>query len=124
MKATATTLAMVLLLQLTGCAYMFHGTSDQITIQSPENDTKIFLNGVLIGKGSAMATVEKGKQSTIVGKKQGCSDHLVQTGSKFDAVTLLGILLDFGVISILVVDNLTGAMWTTYPLVYNVNPIC
>jgi hypothetical protein len=124
MKVISRVLVIVLMFQISGCAYMFRGTSDQITIQSPDKDSQIYLDGVLIGKGSAMATVEKGKKSTIVAKKPGCSDHLVQTGSRFDAVTLLGILLDFGVISILVVDNLTGAMWKTYPLVYNVNPIC
>ncbi len=123
MKAT-TAIVLVFLLLQTGCAYMFHGAQDQITIQSPDKDAGIYFNGVLIGKGSAMSTMDRGKTATIVAKKNGCSDHLVQTGSKFDAVTLLGVFLDFGIISILIIDNLTGAMWQTYPIVYNVNPIC
>ena len=58
-------------------------------------------------------------------KKQGCADNLVQTQNSFDAVSLLGFFLDFGVISMLVVDwAATGAMWKTDPLVYHVTPIC
>jgi hypothetical protein len=124
MKATAAIVVIVLSLQVTGCAYMFHGSTDNITIQSADKDAQIYLNGVLIGKGSAMATVDRGTQATITAKKAGCSDNLVQTGERFDAVSLLGILLDLGIISILVVDNVTGAMWKTVPTVYNVNPVC
>lgn len=113
------------LIQSTGCAYMFHGTSDQITIQSPDKDAMIYLDNLLVGKGSAQATAERGKKYTITAKKDGCADHMVQTGDKFDSVSLLGILIDFGLISIIVVDWLgTSAAFKTYPTVYTVTPIC
>jgi hypothetical protein len=124
MQTLTKILVAVLLFQFTGCAYMFHGNTDQITIQSADPDTKLYLNTVLIGRGTAAATVPRNVKQTIIAKKDGCTDHVVQTGDRFDAVSLLGILLDFGIISMLIVDNVTGAMWKTDPLVYHVNPIC
>lgn len=125
MKAIASITLMVLAIQITGCAAMFHGTSDQITIQSPDPEAKIYLDNFLVGKGTAMASVKRNTQHTIVAKKDGCADNLVQTQTAFDPVTLLGVLIDWGIISILVVDwGVTGAMWKTDPLVYHPNPIC
>ncbi len=117
-------LTVMLLLQSSGCAYMFHGNRDQITIQSADPDAQIYLDNVLIAKGTATATVERNKKYTIAAKKEGCSDHTVETGDKFDGISLLGLLLDLGIISMLIVDNATGAMWKTDPLVYHVKPIC
>ena len=123
-KLIAPILAIMLAFQLTGCAYMFHGSTDQITMHSPTPEAQIYLNNVLIAKGTATATVERNKKYVITAKKEGCSDHTVETGDKFDGISLLGLLLDFGIVSMLIVDNATGAMWKTDPLVYHVNPIC
>jgi hypothetical protein len=114
----------ILTLDITACAYIFHGTSDQITIQSADKDAKLYVDNILVGQGTAIYTAERNHKYTITARKAGCSDVSVQTGDKFDPVSLLGLLIDFGVISILVIDNLTGAMWKTYPTVYNVTPIC
>lgn len=125
MNIIASVMLIVFAVQLSGCAAMFHGTSDQITIQSPDPEAKIYLDNMLVGKGTAMASVKRNTQHTIVAKKEGCSDNLVQTQTAFDAVSLLGVLIDWGIISILVVDwGVTGAMWKTDPLVYHPNPIC
>lgn len=108
-----------------GCALMFHGKSDQIRIQSQSSDAGLYLDGVEIGKGTATATVQRGQKYSLTAKKNGCSDSaLIQTGSKFDEVSLLGLLIDWGLISILLVDNLSGALWKTEPTVYTVSPIC
>ena len=117
-------LVIALLVQFTGCAYMFHGTTDRITIQSADPDAQIYLDEVLVGKGSAAATVDRNKKYAITARKPGCGDHTVQTGDKFDGISLLGFFLDFGIISMLIIDNGSGAMWKTDPLVYHVNPIC
>ena len=125
MKTAASIILIVFATQMTGCAAMFHGTSDQITIQSPDPEAKIYLDNMLVGKGTAMASVKRNTQHTIVAKKEGCSDNFVQTQTAFDPVTLLGVLIDWGIISVLVVDwGVTGAMWKTDPLVYHPNPIC
>lgn len=108
-----------------GCALMFHGKSDQIRIQGQSSDAELYLDGVEIGKGTATATVQRGQKYILTAKKNGCSDSSpIQTGSKFDEVSLLGILIDWGLVSILLVDNLSGALWKTEPTVYTVSPIC
>ena len=124
LKVITTFAVFVFLLQASGCALMFHGTSDQIRIQGQSSNSLLFLEGNQIGKGTATATVQRGKQYTITAKKNGCSDSSVKTGRKFDAVSLLGILIDWGLISILLVDNLSGAMWETEPTSYTVYPDC
>ncbi len=42
---------------------------------------------------------------SYVARKAGCSDSTVIPTKSFDAITLLGILLDWGIISILVIDG-------------------
>ncbi|WP_447601725.1 hypothetical protein [Nitrospira sp. Nam80] len=125
MRAIVGMMVVAFAFQLYGCAAMFHGTSDQITIQSPDPEAKIYLDTMLIGKGTAMASVKRNTQHTIVAKKEGCTDNLVQTQTAFDAVSLLGILIDGGVVSMLLIDwGATGAMWKTEPTIYHPNPIC
>ncbi len=125
MKFLASMLILAMSVEMGGCAAMFHGTSDQITISSADPDAKVYMDGALIGKGSGMATVKRNTTHSIAAKKKGCSDHVVQTQTGFDAVSLLGVLIDFGLVSMLVIDwGVTGAMWKTDPLVYHVTPIC
>jgi len=125
MKLLARILAVIVALESASCAYLFHGTSDQITINSADPNTMIYVDDKLIGKGNASDTVERGKTYTIVGKAPGCTESTVTTGDKFDPASLLGIFIDLGIISILVIDMAaTDAAWKTYPLSYSVNPIC
>jgi hypothetical protein len=42
-----------------------------------------------------------------------------------DSISLPGILVDAGIVSILIVGTAaTDAAWKTYPLDYSLNPIC
>lgn len=108
-----------------GCALMFHGKTDQIQIQSQSSDAELYLDGAQIGKGRATATVQRGQKYIITAKKNGCFDSSpIQTDQKFDEVSLLGILVDGGLISILLVDNLSGALWKTAPTDYTVSLNC
>jgi hypothetical protein len=125
MHALALVFTIMVAIHLSGCAYLFHGTSDQINIHSTDPDAMIYLNNRLIGRGSATATVDRGQEYTIVAKASGCADGIDRTSYRFDPISLLGLLIDVGIISILVVDmGATGAAWKTHPLSYTVNPIC
>ncbi len=118
-------LSVGLAVQTSGCAYLFHGTSDQITINSPDPNAEIYLNDQLIGRGNASATVDRGKEYEIAAKEKGCEPATARTGDKFDPVSLLGIFIDAGIVSILIIDMAaTDAAWKTYPLSYSVNPTC
>jgi len=125
MRFLARALAVILLIETSSCAYLFHGTSDQISVYSGDPDAKLYLDDQLIGRGNASATVDRDRKYTITAKGPGCEDGTVTTGDKFDPTSLLGIFIDAGIISILVIDMAaTGAAWKTYPLSYTVTPIC
>jgi hypothetical protein len=118
-------LIIILVFQLTGCAAMFHGSNDQVTVISGDPDAKLYVDAEYLGKGSGTTFVKRNTIHTVFAKKRGCADGIVQTQTSFDSVSLLGILIDWGLISMLVVDwAATGAMWKIDPLLYNVTPNC
>lgn len=125
MRTITRMLITILVIQLTGCAAMFHGSNDQVTITSGDPDAKLYMDANYLGKGSGTIFVKRNTVHTVFAKKKGCADGIVQTQTSFDSVSLLGILIDLGVISMLVVDwGATGAMWKTDPLLYSVTPNC
>lgn len=111
-----------------GCAAIFHGTNEQISVRSELPDTRFFLGNKEIGKGtSAVVSIPKKKLKGAVlrAEKDGCDEQstLIETG--FDAVSLLGLLIDAGLISILVVDwGATGAITKAQQINYVLTPLC
>ncbi|WP_211828726.1 hypothetical protein [Kistimonas asteriae] len=108
---------------MTGCASVIKGTQDTISVNSLEKGTVIYVDGVKRGIDDAMAQVDKGDTHTIKVTKEGCEDLIIQTGESFDATTLLGIFIDFGLITI-PIDLISGAAWKTSPTLYTVTPMC
>ncbi|ONF42527.1 hypothetical protein BTO32_15050 [Marinobacter lutaoensis] len=108
---------------LSGCSTVIKGTSESITVNSLEDGTTIYVNGAARGKDSAFVNLEKGKVHTITARKEGCEPATTQTGESFDPTTLLGILIDWGLITI-PVDLISGAAWEITPTTYTVTPIC
>lgn len=118
-------LIVILVFQLTGCASMFHGSNDEVVVTSGDPEAKLYMDATYLGKGSGTAIVKRNTVHTVFAKKKGCADGIAQTQTSFDAVSLLGIFIDWGLISMLVVDwAATGAMWKIDPLLYNVTPNC
>lgn len=111
----------------TGCASMFSGTSQNILLRSDVKGTKLYLNNEEIGTDTATVQISKKnlKNSVLIAKKAGCSDYQTHINTKFDPTSLLGILLDFGIISILVVDwGITGSVSEAERTNYLLNPVC
>ncbi|WP_067521926.1 hypothetical protein [Endozoicomonas ascidiicola] len=115
--------ACILSVFLTGCASVIKGTQDTVTVNSLERGTTIYVDGVRRGIDDAVAQVGRGNPHTIKVTKEGCEDIIIETGESFDATTLLGFFVDFGLISI-PIDLISGAAWKTSPTLYTVTPMC
>src|SRR5216684_3791648 len=63
-RAVAWVLLATFITQVLGCAYLFHGKSDEIRVQSADPKAELYLNDQPIGIGSAGATVERDKTYT------------------------------------------------------------
>lgn len=107
------------------CALMFNGSQDTIMIRSNEDDVKIYVNEGYVGKNSAVTVINKKGDYIIRVAKKGCEDRTIPITRTFDATTLLGILIDFGVITVLVVDGVaTGAWSKAKQTSYVIDPEC
>lgn len=117
--------ALLCLTLFTGCASMFHGSSQQIAIRSNQPDVDLYVNEMLIGKSNAVTSFKKKEDYIITARKDGCTAVSIPAQKSFDATTLLGILIDFGIISILVVDGAATGAWQKFDQTsYVIDPQC
>ena len=122
----------VLLLLLTiamlgsGCASMFHGTKETIHIRSNLPGTTFFANERELGTGtSAITCVSKRKLSRTIlrAEKKGYHTASTRVETSFDATSLLGIFIDYGIFTILCVDIIgTGAITQAAQTEYILTP--
>lgn len=111
------------LLFLSGCASIIKGSNDTIAVNSLEQDAVIYVDGAPRGKGNISVDVKRGKPHELLVKKDGCQDITIQTTERFDPVTLLGILIDWGIVSI-PIDLISGSAWKQDPATYTITPLC
>ncbi len=127
MKRIISLVVMVALIS-SGCASIFHGTKETISVHSDEPDTHFYCNGRDLGIGTmGMVTIDKKdlSSSVIRAEKKGCGTKTAQIATSFDGICLLGVLIDFGIITILVVDwGATGAVTKASQNDYNLTPDC
>ena len=118
-------LCLVFLVSTSGCATMFNGSSQVMSIRSTMNDAKLYVNESYIGQGNGTETFRKKGQYTITARKEGCRDTSVVASKSFDPTTLLGILIDWGIISILIVDGAATGAWQHFNKTsYLIDPDC
>ena len=128
MKAAARASVLGLLL-LTGCASIVSRSSADIAVRSiPASATVTITSGsgqdVYVGKTPAIATVPTGDgffvaaRYTVRVSLEGYDDQLFTIGSRLNA-WYFGNLLLGGLIGMVIVDPLTGAMWTLSPTSVN-----
>lgn len=123
MKKVLTTAILLSVAMTSGCASIIKGNSDRITVNSLEKDAVIWVDGAPRGRDAVTVDVKKGNPIALKATKPGCQDVSVQTTETFDATSLLGILIDFGIFSI-PIDMISGAAWKHSPTTYTVSPIC
>ena len=117
--------ALLCIVLLSGCASMFNGTSQQVSIRSNVEGTELYVNDAYVGKDNGVVVFNKKKNYVITAKKEGCVQSSLPASKSFDATTLLGILIDFGIFTILVVDGLATGAWQSFDQTsYVVDPNC
>jgi hypothetical protein len=87
--------------------------------------TDLYVNEAYIGKNSGVTTFKKKKDYVITARKEGCTDASYPASKSFDATTLLGVLIDFGIISVLVIDGAATGAWQQFDQTsYVLDPVC
>jgi len=108
-----------------GCASMFHGTTQQVAIRSNVPGTELYANEAYVGKDNGVTTFHKKQNYMITARKAGCNTTSVPVSKSFDAITLLGILIDLGIISVLLIDGAATGAWQQFDQTsYVVDPHC
>ncbi len=108
---------------LSGCSSIIKGTNDTITVNSIERGTTLYVDGAARGLDTASVSLKKGKTYSLRAEKEGCESTTSTTTESFDPTSLLGIFIDFGLISI-PVDMISGAAWKIEPTTYTLTPVC
>ena len=114
MKTIFTALLTCSILFSTGCATMFNGSSQTVNIRSNDADAKLYVNEEYMGKNNAVYTFKKKENYVLKAEKNGCKTTTVIPTKTFDPTTLLGVLVDWGIISILVVDGAATGSWQKF----------
>lgn len=114
-----------LLLWNSGCATVLHGTEQAVSIRSKDPSAQIFVDEKYLGKGEVTAWLPKKGNPKIVVKKAGCQNAELVIPKKVDNWSFLGIAIDLGLVSILVVDwAITGAVHQFAPTQFTLTPQC
>ncbi|NCO58281.1 MAG: hypothetical protein COW73_00245 [Nitrospirae bacterium CG18_big_fil_WC_8_21_14_2_50_70_55] len=110
---------------LSGCAAMFHGSTQQVAVRSNVPGTELFANEAYVGKDNGVTTFHKNQNYMITARKAGCTDTTVPASKSFDAITLLGVFIDFGIISVLLIDGAATGAWQQFDQnSYVIDPRC
>ncbi|EKO3702118.1 PEGA domain-containing protein [Vibrio metschnikovii] len=99
---------------LNGCAAMFNGSSQQVSIRSKDPKAKIYVNNAYLGDGNVVTTFKKKEKYSIRVEQDNCEPVTMPVSKSFDATTLLGLFIDFGIVSILVVDGVGTGAWQQF----------
>lgn len=104
---------------------MFNGASQQVSIRSNQPDVDLYVNEAFIGRGNGITAFKKKEEYVITARKEGCMPVSIPASKSFDATTLLGVFIDFGIISILAIDGAGTGAWRKFDQTsYIIDPQC
>jgi len=95
-----------------GCASLFNGNKQALTIKT-NSDAEIFIDDRFAGTGTTIRKVSRDQTHTIRVELGSCQNSY-QTQAEFNKISLLGLFVDVGLVSI-PVDFLSGAAWKIHP---------
>lgn len=124
MKKFAALSIFLLLLFITGCATIFNGTSEEVSIQSNPEKAKIVVKnhlGVEIFNGKTPAVVKlPSKREYIISiSLEGYNEATVPVTQSFNGL-FLGNIFCGGIIG-MIIDYANGAMWDLEPEAINIS---
>ncbi len=105
---------------LASCAAVLSGGEDLVTVNSTVDGARILIDGELIGTNSVASPVRRGKKPHTLRIEHDAYlpiETVMET--KFDPRSLLGILIDFGILTI-PIDFLSGNAFGLSPTDYTV----
>lgn len=116
-----TLICLLLITQLSGCASMFSGSEQQVSIKT-HPDAEIYIDDRFAGNGHTQKKLRR-DEPHIIRVTKGTCEQTYTTQAKFNKTSLLGLFLDVGLISI-PVDFITGAAWDIHPNRFIMQPKC
>lgn len=102
---------------LTGCATVFTGTSDQISVSTEPSGAKLFLNGNDMGRTPVTVPVARSLGTTMMSvRKPGYEDKTFALQSSFNTIAILDIFLW----PTFIIDAATGSIIKYSQTSYNI----
>jgi hypothetical protein len=113
---------LLLILALAGCATVFRGTQQEVTVRTDPDSARIFVDGRLVGSGVASFNVKKTNGNnlpTIRVEEEGYRPQSFQLQNSFDNIALINLTFVYSWTT----DFLTGAMFEYAPNSYMIQLI-
>ncbi|MEI6752472.1 MAG: PEGA domain-containing protein [Paludibacter sp.] len=106
-RITSKLLIVAFVLSMSSCAVLFNGSSKRISITSNTPEGKIYVDGNLVGTGTASVKLKRKEDHTIIVKKDGCKSQTIPLDKEFQIgwVALYLFVNPFAIIT----DAPTGA---------------
>jgi hypothetical protein len=102
------------LMLMTGCATVFKGTDQVLTITSDPDGATVRIDGKPVGVTPLSTKVKKNSADSMMIEKDGFRTETMPLDKKFDGVTLLSFFWDLGT-----TDFVTGAAYEYQPSTYH-----
>jgi hypothetical protein len=103
------------------------GTQETIYVKSQVPETHYFLDDeeVFPIKDELSIPKKSIRNAVLYARKDGCESVGLELPTSFNQVSLLGLFVDLGLISILVIDwGIYGSIWELDKLSYELTPKC
>lgn len=111
----------IFLMITSGCASLLDGRSQQVKI-STHPQAEIYINDRFAGQGSRTLLLSRNQAHQIQVSLGDC-EQIFMTQKRFNKKSLMGLFIDFGLISI-PLDFSTGAAWHIVPSHMHIQPPC
>ena len=121
MKSLTVFFLMNCVLSLSGCASLFNGQSQTVRI-STHPEAEIYVDNEFMGKGERTLNLQRDVAHQIKVSLGNC-EQAFKTKRSFNKTALLGLFIDFGLVSI-PLDFTTGAAWNIEPEQFHMQPAC